>query len=187
MTSAHDMHPVSLKEPLHMPQTRQESLSTQLAHTQTPAHTTWHAEAVEHVFAKLGTSEKGLTTDRAKHAAVTYGWNELPRVEKQSPVMIFLKQFASPLILILVLAAGISAAMAQVATPRPRSDLPNIFPLSHRPGNHISRGSPMTIASSPPGVPRPARDGKLVTTPTEARRAKDNSPAIHGWVAWPKR
>ncbi|CAG0978000.1 partial Calcium-transporting ATPase, partial [Anaerolineae bacterium] len=96
-----------------MPQARQESLSTQLAHTLTPAQTTWHAEHVEHLFTKFGTSEKGLTTEQAKQTAAKHGWNELPRAEKKSPVMIFLKQFASLLILILVLAAGISAAMGE--------------------------------------------------------------------------
>ncbi|MCC6398652.1 MAG: HAD-IC family P-type ATPase, partial [Bacteroidetes bacterium] len=96
-----------------MPQAPQESSSTRLAHAHAQEQTLWHAEPVEHLLAKLGTSEKGLTTERAKHLASSYGWNELPRAEKQSPVTIFLKQFASLLILILVIAAGISAAMGE--------------------------------------------------------------------------
>ncbi len=73
----------------------------------------WHADPVEDLFATLHSSVKGLTGEDARKAISTFGWNELPHAARQSRLMLFLKQFGSLLILILIIAAGISAAMGE--------------------------------------------------------------------------
>jgi len=50
----------------------------------------------------------GLTSTEAKKRLITYGSNELRRYNKVSPLKIFLSQFTSPLIIILIVAAIVS-------------------------------------------------------------------------------
>ncbi len=62
----------------------------------------------EKVLEALGSSLKGLTEEEARRRLSLFGPNELEAARKDSPLKLFLKQFANLLILILLIAAGIS-------------------------------------------------------------------------------
>ncbi len=56
----------------------------------------------------LGTDPEGLKPEEAKQKLLEYGRNELTMKEGQSPVSLFLRQFKSPLVYVLILAAVVS-------------------------------------------------------------------------------
>lgn len=68
----------------------------------------------EEVFEKLGSSEKGLSHLEAKERLEKYGLNEIPEKYRRSIFSIFLSQFKSPLILILLGASIISFFLKQL-------------------------------------------------------------------------
>ena len=61
----------------------------------------------EDVFAKLDSSEKGLSSDEAKNRLLEDGKNILKEKNKKSPIKIFFSQFANMMILLLILMAVI--------------------------------------------------------------------------------
>jgi len=63
---------------------------------------------VEETFNRLDTKEEGLTEQEAEKRLKEYGFNELREEKKTTPLEIFINQFKSILILILILAAGVS-------------------------------------------------------------------------------
>src|SRR4030042_3152061 len=65
----------------------------------------WHNLAVEDTLKELDASRSGLSEEKAKERLQQYGPNELTEKGKRSAVMVFLRQFASPLIYILLVAA----------------------------------------------------------------------------------
>lgn len=65
----------------------------------------WHNLTVEEVLKKLETSPAGLSEQKAKERLQQYGPNELIEKGKKPAFMVFLRQFASPLIYILLTAA----------------------------------------------------------------------------------
>lgn len=70
---------------------------------------TAHVLAAEEIVAEYHTALSGLTTEAAKIARATYGFNELPEKKQVSLVVVFLKQFKNALVYILFAAAAISA------------------------------------------------------------------------------
>jgi P-type Ca2+ transporter type 2C len=68
----------------------------------------WHSFDVEKTLRELGSTPSGLSEEEAKQRLLKYGRNELKAQKKESPVLVFLKQFMSPLIYVLVIAAVIS-------------------------------------------------------------------------------
>src|SRR3989344_5473826 len=75
----------------------------------------WHARDIATVYKELSSSERGLTTAEANARLIKYGKNSLPE-KKPRPLWIsFLLQFASPLIYILLVAAGIVMFMGEYA------------------------------------------------------------------------
>ena len=73
----------------------------------------WQKNRVE-LFRDLKCGEDGLSAQEAKARLETYGPNELHSGEKKSVLRIFLEQFADFIVIILILAALISAAMGDV-------------------------------------------------------------------------
>ena len=67
-----------------------------------------HSLTVEDVLRKLGTGPRGLTEDEARRRLEKYGPNELVAERRISALEIWVKQFKSPLILILLAATVIS-------------------------------------------------------------------------------
>jgi magnesium-transporting ATPase (P-type) len=65
------------------------------------------------VLREMDTSELGLTAEQAGERLKKYGLNKLPEEEKISRFKIFMRQFASPLIYILLVAAIITALIQE--------------------------------------------------------------------------
>ena len=68
----------------------------------------FHSKPVEKVLKKLSSGIKGLSPEEAKTRLQDFGPNEIPEKKSKHPVLIFLKQFHSILIYILIAAAAIS-------------------------------------------------------------------------------
>ena len=79
------------------------------------SRTTWHSLTPEEAIAKAGSRISGLTEDEAKERIVRYGANELVGKKKTPLIMVFLRQFRSPIIYVL-LAAGIISLVSQFIT-----------------------------------------------------------------------
>ena len=73
----------------------------------------FHAKPFEKVLEELNTSAKGLSEEEAARKLAIYGKNELKEAKKISPVKIFLLQFKSIVIYILIFAAIVSAVLSQ--------------------------------------------------------------------------
>lgn len=70
----------------------------------------WHALELDEALSKLESNKKGLTSTDVAERQNKYGFNQLIAAKKNSPIKIFLAQFKSILILILLAAAIISFA-----------------------------------------------------------------------------
>ena len=73
----------------------------------------WHAAAVADVEADLTTSDSGLRVEEAAARLERHGPNTIPEEAPPSPFVVFLRQFASPLILVLVAAAGVTLVLGE--------------------------------------------------------------------------
>jgi len=69
----------------------------------------WHAVDTEQVFESLGTSQDGLSSEEARRRLEEYGPNELREEKRVTPLELFVGQFKSILVIILILSASISA------------------------------------------------------------------------------
>ena len=87
-------------------QTQTERQSTEP--TPTPQ---WHSKPLAAVFDALETSDQGLTRAAAARTLENEGPNEIEAGEAISPLRILLEQYSSALIWILVVAAGVMAAV----------------------------------------------------------------------------
>ncbi|WP_455714243.1 cation-translocating P-type ATPase [Anaerosporobacter sp.] len=68
----------------------------------------------EAIIREFGTSWKGLTEEQAKEARKKYGANELVEAKKKTVLQIFLEQFKDFLVIILIIAAVISAFLGDL-------------------------------------------------------------------------
>ncbi len=71
---------------------------------------TWHTLDVADVFRELASSTRGITEESARERLVRYGLNELQTGHKVSAWHILLDQFKNVLLLILIIATGLSIA-----------------------------------------------------------------------------
>lgn len=68
----------------------------------------YYQRSVTEIIHRLDTDTKnGLTLDQVAQRVALYGYNELPADDKESWIIIFLRQFTSPLIYILLAAAAL--------------------------------------------------------------------------------
>jgi calcium-translocating P-type ATPase len=74
-----------------------------------------HAASAADVLGALGSSQRGLSTAEAAARLGRFGRNELPRPAPPGLAAIFLRQFKSPLMYVLVAAALVSAALGEWA------------------------------------------------------------------------
>src|SRR3989344_7773480 len=65
----------------------------------------WYAKKNSEVFETLNSNDKGLTQEEVKDRIQKYGLNKLPDAKVESLLIIFLRQFQSPLIYILLIAS----------------------------------------------------------------------------------
>ncbi len=76
----------------------------------------WHSLSVEETFNKLASSKDGLNETEVSGRLEKYGPNELTEAKKRSPLRLFLQQFTDFLVIILLIAAGISAFIGWQST-----------------------------------------------------------------------
>ncbi|HBT81547.1 TPA: ATPase [Candidatus Giovannonibacteria bacterium] len=73
----------------------------------------WHTKAIPEILDALHSREHGLTTEEATGRLKKYGLNKLPEGKVDSLLVIFLRQFQSPLIYILLAASMVVFAMGE--------------------------------------------------------------------------
>jgi Ca2+-transporting ATPase len=78
-----------------------------------PSGQKWHAMRVEDLMQALNTDHQGLSETAAKHRLEEIGPNELREIKKITPLEIFLRQFKSILVIILLIATAISAFLGE--------------------------------------------------------------------------
>jgi len=71
----------------------------------------WHNFSADEALRALDSRRSGLTETGAKARLLQYGPNELKRKKKDPPILVFLRQFLSPLIYILLVAVVISVVV----------------------------------------------------------------------------
>ena len=76
-------------------------------------HPEWYRQPAEEALRGLGTTPEGLSEKAAAERIASYGPNRLPEEKRVSHVVILLRQFASPLIYILLIAAVVTFALAE--------------------------------------------------------------------------
>ena len=74
----------------------------------------WHTKTIPELLGALRSREHGLTKEEAAKRIQEYGLNKFPEGKVDSLFLIFLRQFKSPLIYILLAAAAIVLAMGDV-------------------------------------------------------------------------
>lgn len=67
--------------------------------------TQWHNQEIKEIIEHFQTTEHGLTSEEAQKRLDQYGVNQLPEAKTDSLFLIFFRQFQSPLIYILLIAA----------------------------------------------------------------------------------
>lgn len=73
----------------------------------------WHSMDHESVMAEFRTSRSGLTPEEVSKRLAEYGPNELTAKKKKHPIVIFLRQFLSPLVYVLLAAAVIELVVGK--------------------------------------------------------------------------
>lgn len=68
----------------------------------------YHTKTPEEIFKIFGTNKNGLTKGKANSLRLKFGKNILPRKKALSPILVFLRQFRSLMIYVLIVAAIIS-------------------------------------------------------------------------------
>ncbi len=81
---------------------------------QTLSQETWHTQTETDLFKKLGTTTKGLSKREIQSRLKIYGANQLPRVEPPPWWKIAIRQFQSPFVYILAVAAMVSLAIGEL-------------------------------------------------------------------------
>ena len=78
-----------------------------------------YLESVSAVFKHFKSTEKGLTSAEAQNRIEKYGKNKLVEAKKETIIQRFLKQLADPMIIILLVAAAISAVTSAIEHEAP--------------------------------------------------------------------
>ena len=73
-----------------------------------------HDKTIEQVYKELQATEKGLSQTEADERLKKYGLNEIKEAKKVSPLKIFIDQFKSVVIWILIIATLISAVLKEI-------------------------------------------------------------------------
>jgi len=68
----------------------------------------------DELLSRLNTSSAGLSTQEAENRLEVYGRNEFARKKKRAAIFNFLSRFKSPLVIILIIAGGVSAALGSI-------------------------------------------------------------------------
>jgi magnesium-transporting ATPase (P-type) len=74
----------------------------------------WHAIETPVALQALGTSPDGLTNAQVEERRAAFGANVLPPAKRKSVVLVYLHQFQSPLIYLLLAAAAVSVVIGEI-------------------------------------------------------------------------
>ena len=74
----------------------------------------WHAQTAKEVIKNLNSSKDGLSDNEAKSRLGKYGKNEIKEIGRKTKLIIFLEQFKSLIIIILIIAAVVSFLIGKV-------------------------------------------------------------------------
>jgi P-type Mg2+ transporter len=66
------------------------------------------------LLSRLNTSQSGLNSQEAERRLEIYGRNEFAKKKKRAAIINFLSRFKSPLVIILIIAGGVSAALGSI-------------------------------------------------------------------------
>ncbi len=88
-----------------------ERESGDTASVDTETNPPWHARELDAVFAELDSSPDGLSRSAAESRLEHYGLNEIADEDGISPLWIFVEQYSSVLIWVLIVAAGVMAVV----------------------------------------------------------------------------
>ena len=72
----------------------------------------WHTAGLKALFSTLGSSESGIGSAEAEKRLQRYGRNSVAIKKRISPLLLFLNQFRSLLVMLLLLAALLSLAIS---------------------------------------------------------------------------
>lgn len=75
----------------------------------------WYRANVEETFSLLESNKEGLSEDEASFRLSTHGYNEVEAKKKHGPLYLFARQFASPLIYVLIAAAIVTFFLKEYA------------------------------------------------------------------------
>ena len=64
----------------------------------------WHAENIDDVYAKINSCDHGLSNLEGKERLVKYGANSLPQKKATPFILMLLKEFINPIVIILLVA-----------------------------------------------------------------------------------
>ena len=75
----------------------------------------WYKKEITAVFNELGVDDKGLSDDEVQKRIGQYGANQLPEKGEVTLLQVIIRQFLSPLIYVLIIAAAISVLLNEYA------------------------------------------------------------------------
>ncbi len=75
----------------------------------------WYRATIKETFSLLETGKEGIDKEEASLRLSRYGYNEIEKKKKHGPVYLFLKQFANPLIYVLIAAAIVTFILNEYA------------------------------------------------------------------------
>ena len=78
------------------------------------AERAWHSVSSDEALALLRVDEAGLDSDEVEVRRAAFGLNVLPRRERVSVLAIYLRQFKSPLVYLLLIAAAVSLGVGEL-------------------------------------------------------------------------
>jgi Ca2+-transporting ATPase len=76
---------------------------------------TWHSKTLQEVMSELNVTSTGLTVHDAQERLLVHGPNELKKEKGKSPLRLLLGQFTNILMIILLIAIGLSFAVGEAA------------------------------------------------------------------------
>ena len=74
----------------------------------------WHSKTIEEAMNELHVAPNGLTSQQAQQRLEEYGPNEIKKEKRKSPLKLLLNQFTDILMIILLIATGLSIAVGEV-------------------------------------------------------------------------
>jgi Ca2+-transporting ATPase len=80
-----------------------------------PTPTPWHSTEAEEALRQLGTAHDGLTAREALHRLAVFGPNAIAEVPGPAAIVVALRQFASPIVFVLLVAAVLTAVLGEYA------------------------------------------------------------------------